>query len=227
MDITFVCDKCGQQIAIDEAGAGLQVQCPKCGHSLTVPVISRVPNPTPSIVFVPPPPATEPAKSKTVSPLRKILGGVFVMIILGAFLAYQYRGRLTSYNKTDWNSLPLDEVKKRAEANDRAAQSTLGYRYGSGLGVPKDDAAAVKWFRKAAEQGNADGQKNLGTMYANGLGVAKDEAEAVKWYRKAAEQGNAYGQKNLGWMYENGLGVAKDEAEAVKWFRKAAEQGVH
>lgn len=36
MDITFNCDKCGQSIVIDEAGAGLQVQCPKCSESLTV-----------------------------------------------------------------------------------------------------------------------------------------------------------------------------------------------
>ena len=61
--------------------------------------------------------------------------------------------------------------------------------YANGLGVAKDEAEAVKWYRKAAEQGNAYGQNNLGKMYANGLGVAKDEAEAVKWFRKAAEQG--------------------------------------
>jgi DNA-directed RNA polymerase subunit RPC12/RpoP len=36
MDISFNCDKCGQQIVIDEAGAGLQVECPKCGNSLQV-----------------------------------------------------------------------------------------------------------------------------------------------------------------------------------------------
>jgi cell division protein FtsB len=37
VDITFNCGWCGQQIAIDEAGAGASVQCPKCGKSLTVP----------------------------------------------------------------------------------------------------------------------------------------------------------------------------------------------
>jgi type II secretion system protein G len=37
VDITFNCDSCGQHIVVDEAGAGLPVQCPKCGQPLTVP----------------------------------------------------------------------------------------------------------------------------------------------------------------------------------------------
>ena len=34
MDITFNCTRCGQSIVIDEAGAGLAMQCPKCGQPL-------------------------------------------------------------------------------------------------------------------------------------------------------------------------------------------------
>ncbi|MGD0059678.1 MAG: zinc ribbon domain-containing protein [Verrucomicrobiia bacterium] len=37
MDITFNCDKCGQSLTIDEAGAGQLVDCPKCGKPLEVP----------------------------------------------------------------------------------------------------------------------------------------------------------------------------------------------
>jgi ribosomal protein L37AE/L43A len=37
MDITFVCESCGQSIVVDEAAAGLQAQCPKCAASITVP----------------------------------------------------------------------------------------------------------------------------------------------------------------------------------------------
>jgi transcription elongation factor Elf1 len=33
MDITFSCDKCGQSIVIDEAGAGITVDCPNCRQS--------------------------------------------------------------------------------------------------------------------------------------------------------------------------------------------------
>ena len=40
MDISFNCDKCGQSITIDEAGAGQLVDCPKCTASLLVPAKS-------------------------------------------------------------------------------------------------------------------------------------------------------------------------------------------
>jgi predicted RNA-binding Zn-ribbon protein involved in translation (DUF1610 family) len=36
-DIKFNCTSCGTHIVIDEAGAGLSVQCPRCGQALTVP----------------------------------------------------------------------------------------------------------------------------------------------------------------------------------------------
>jgi uncharacterized protein len=62
--------------------------------------------------------------------------------------------------------------------------------YANGSGVTKDEAEAVKWYRKAAEQGLAVAQYFLGVMYANGSGVTKDETEAVKWHRKAADQGD-------------------------------------
>jgi DNA-directed RNA polymerase subunit RPC12/RpoP len=37
MDISFNCNKCGQNIVIDGAGAGQTVECPKCGQPITVP----------------------------------------------------------------------------------------------------------------------------------------------------------------------------------------------
>ena len=40
MDITFSCSNCGQQLEVEESGAGLAVPCPKCGKSLTIPTAS-------------------------------------------------------------------------------------------------------------------------------------------------------------------------------------------
>ena len=37
MDIPFDCPGCGQHLVIDEAGAGLVIQCPKCGRDVSVP----------------------------------------------------------------------------------------------------------------------------------------------------------------------------------------------
>ena len=108
---------------------------------------------------------------------------------------------------------------------DPAASFKLGLRYAKGDGVPKNNALAVKWYRKAAEQGHRIAQSNLGLMYANGKGVPKNDALAVKWYRKAAEQGYARAQFNLGNKYRAGEGVRKNMTLAVRWYRKAAAQG--
>ena len=97
--------------------------------------------------------------------------------------------------------------------------------YGTGRGVPQDDAEAVRWFHLAAEQGDADAQYNLGVMYDIGRGVPQDDAEAVRWYRLAAEQGHASGQRNLGLMYSNGRGVPQDHVSAHMWLNLATATG--
>ena len=40
MDITFNCDKCGQEIVTEESGVGLQVECPNCAASIIVPSLN-------------------------------------------------------------------------------------------------------------------------------------------------------------------------------------------
>jgi len=97
--------------------------------------------------------------------------------------------------------------------------------YAEGKGVSKDNAEAVKWFRKSAGQGNSAGEANLGKMFARGIGVSRDYAEAMKWYRRSAEQGDSVSQFLIGLDYAVGAGGTKDQSEAAKWFRKAAEQG--
>ena len=119
----------------------------------------------------------------------------------------------------------LADIRAKAEKGDAQSQCELGEVFDlSRLGMAKDDAEAVKWYRKAAEQNHAPAQYNLGICYDSGKGVAKDPVEAVRWYRKAAEQNNASAQYGLGFGYYYGEGVAKDYAEAVQWYRKAAEQ---
>ena len=45
MDITFNCDKCGQPLTIDAAGAGASVPCPKCQAALVVPSVQAEQSP--------------------------------------------------------------------------------------------------------------------------------------------------------------------------------------
>ena len=147
------------------------------------------------------------------------------------FISYSYNDPDAQYDDEILQSIVTNrklEIKKNrelAKKGDIKAQNEVGYYYQNGIGVSKDDAEAVRWYRLAAEQGLALAQDNLGWMYQNGLGIEQNYTEAVNWYRKAADQGHANAQNNMGWMYQNGLGVTQDETEAVRWYRLAAEQG--
>ena len=80
--------------------------------------------------------------------------------------------------------------KELAEQGDVAAQYNLGMMCEIGLGVPVDDAKAVKWYSLAAEQGHAKAQLKLGLFYYSGLGAQQSEIRALKWLGQAAKNGN-------------------------------------
>ncbi len=119
----------------------------------------------------------------------------------------------------------VSDLVGRAEQGEVAAQLELAGIYAKGEGVPKDHAAAVKWFTKAAEQGNAEARMILGGIYIAGKGVLKNSTEAAKWFLLAAEQGNAAAQCQIGRMHLTGAGVTKDDVEAYKWSNLASAQG--
>jgi Holliday junction resolvasome RuvABC ATP-dependent DNA helicase subunit len=73
MDITFNCDQCGQNIVIDEAGAGLATECPRCGQPLTVPSQPQR-QAEPSAIT---PPATEGATPPVTEKLLAAFHGAF------------------------------------------------------------------------------------------------------------------------------------------------------
>ena len=95
----------------------------------------------------------------------------------------------------------------KSKASRRNAARTTGPK--KSASKPKDNADAVKTYRKAAARGFAEAQNNLGLIYVLGRGVPQDDAEAVKWFRKAAAQGYAPAQNNLGEMRRQGRGVTK------------------
>src|SRR5476649_1883623 len=40
MDIVFNCPNCEQELAVDSAGAGTDIECPECHETITIPVAS-------------------------------------------------------------------------------------------------------------------------------------------------------------------------------------------
>jgi TPR repeat protein len=138
----------------------------------------------------------------------------------------------------------LQQLRALADKGDAHAQFSLGYMYANGMGVPKDAAQAVAWYRKAADQGDPIAQFNLGvlgvaqaqptsavqapqqqTLYELYLSAKDGNLAALQQLKENAQQGVAAAQAALGYMYARGEGVQTDAVQAVVWFRKAAEQG--
>lgn len=176
--------------------------------------------------------------------LKRMFAGVVVAVMFaGAAMAGPLEDKLNAivvfargygaYERGDY-AAALKLWKPIAELGYDRAQYYVGRMYVDGKGVPRDDAEAVKWFRRAAEpaagdpgfhDGSTEAQASLGFMYLNGRGVPEDLIEAAKWYRIAAEKGDVDSQYLLGLMYVHGDGVPRDDAEAAKWFRRAADKG--
>ena len=117
---------------------------------------------------------------------------------------------------------PVDETRQAAARGDPDAQYDLGRAYEIGIGVPQDEAQAVRLFQMAAEQGHALAQNRLGVRYFTGDGVPEVKAEGARWFRMAAEQGNVDAQYVLGVMYASGEGVPEDLVLAHMWFNISA-----
>jgi hypothetical protein len=120
----------------------------------------------------------------------------------------------------------LEDLRKRAEGNDAAAEYELAQRYGTGLGVPASPKEESIWLQRSAQHGNVEAQYQLGIALREGRGTVQDFDEARKWLQRAAEGGSAKAQYALGLMYRTGIGAPADSVKAYVWLNVAAAQGV-
>jgi uncharacterized protein len=98
-------------------------------------------------------------------------------------------------------------VSESPEQGNATAQGNLGTMYGSGQGVPQDDAQAFAWFRKAAEQGAGFAQMKLGIMYKLGRGVPQDDVHAYMWVILGLSSASGEHDLDLGDAAAHDLGV--------------------
>lgn len=65
--------------------------------------------------------------------------------------------------------------RKAAEQGDAAGEFGLGRMYADGVGVPRDAAVALEWYRKAEKKNHAPALDALARAYRTGdLGLPKD-----------------------------------------------------
>jgi TPR repeat protein len=105
------------------------------------------------------------------------------------------------------------------------AQTRLGQMLLDGIGLDRDQAAALGWFTRAAEKGDPEGMNMVGRCLENGWGASVELAAAAAWYSLSATAGDDWGAYNYANMLCDGRGVACDRPQAVVWYRRAAENG--
>jgi hypothetical protein len=71
-----------------------------------------------------------------------------------------------------------DRYEQSALAGDDDAQFYLGALHSAGVGRPRSDAEAFRWFLRAADQGHAHAMLIVAGLYASGRGVTKDYVKA-------------------------------------------------
>ena len=126
----------------------------------------------------------------------------------------------------DWASLPIEDVRTRANANEISAMEEIARRLIQGVGVAKDPQAGAGWLLRAAEAGSAQAAFNVGVMYERGFVVERDSSRAVEWYRKAVDGNMPAAKHNLALLLRDGKGAPRDAKRAIELLHSAARQGM-
>ena len=126
----------------------------------------------------------------------------------------------------DWPTMPIDELRNRASADDVTAMEELARRLVNGIGMAKDQQAGAGWLLRAAQRGSAQSAFNVGVMYERGFVVERDSTKAIEWYRKAVDANLPMAKHNLALLLRDGKGAPRNVKEAVELLRSAARQGM-
>ena len=108
--------------------------------------------------------------------------------------------------------------KGAAESGLAVAQYRMGTYAATGEAGPRDDKAALDWFKKAADQ------KHPPSMLA--AARLLDAKAATALVKSAADLGYAPGMNDYGVRLLKGVGIEKDEKAAATWLKKAALTGL-
>ena len=136
----------------------------------------------------------------------------------------------------------FEEARKDALAaaakGSTASMILLGVMSQRGLGLAKDEARALDWYRKAAELGNQRAVYLVLFSAETGIGVARDSPEAQALLEQMrnrldvtasstpslqarAEQGDPRAEHGLAARFEQ----EKNYEQAIKWYERAAAHG--
>jgi TPR repeat protein len=104
-----------------------------------------------------------------------------------------------------------------ASAENSTGQIHFGVLLSDGRGVRRDDAEALRWFKRALRQGDACAPNNIACVYRD----RGNKRLAMFWYRRAVACGDGDALVEVGRRYYAGAGVRSDPKRAVRCFYQA------
>ena len=134
-------------------------------------------------------------------------------------MSFEGNGTVQDYKKARAYFEKISDVSPEA-------MRMLGGMYQDGLGVEKDSALALKWYRSAFSRGDRDSAFLLGKLYESEKGDGS-RAEAEKYYRIAVENGNDEAKFSLAKIYAARAKSLSQEnrREAIEWLLPSVEKG--
>jgi uncharacterized protein len=108
---------------------------------------------------------------------------VALALLVTPAAAQDYQKGWEAYEQGEYEAA-AQEWHPLAEQGNAEAQFRLGVMYSGGIGVPKNDVEALKWFRLAAEQGNVAAKAHLNTLYSTGemVHLSDFEQDTDGWF---------------------------------------------
>jgi TPR repeat protein len=137
------------------------------------------------------------------------------------------RLHITAFERADrlWSSGRRRQAflafKEAAEAGDPDCFLNLGYFYSEGIGTRRNDAVALKWYRRAYRTSSrASAACNIGCVFRD----RGDRATATRWFRRAIALGDVDTGLNLAKMYLQRPGGARRAIPLLKKIRASYDQ---
>lgn len=120
----------------------------------------------------------------------------------------------------------LELAQKSADMNCPSGKVILGYFYGIGYCVPKNQQKAFELYKEAANENDPIAQYNMGIYHLNGLAVKEDTIKGLRFLEKSAIQGFPSAQYRLAFLYYvGGNTIKRDVSKSIEWLTLASDQG--
>jgi TPR repeat protein len=128
--------------------------------------------------------------------------------------------------KQQGNNKQLNELIKKAEYGNAAAQNELANALATGSMGELNHMDSFYWYMKASLRGHVDAMLNAGLQLIEGAGVERSIKAGLHLIHLAANRNCYRALQCLGAIYCMGLyGVAMDKRQGEYWYRLAEEAG--